>query len=552
MEDIMKIDAINISDKKIELSSLNVIVGANGVGKTTLLNDLYNKFAYNNSVQKWHNILPDEYVNIRNKDWSDWFKSLEKISGQTHSNGREQLGSFADPRTIGKQNKPRMLNEEFLQEVGRVIEAQDAPIFQSYMHVNECFRQQRSSLLRVDDRLFLSTSNLGQFSGDSMSSIQPAPFLASHSDILKSINQKMLLMFGKRLFAESCRNFEFELYTCEKNNPGPKHFEYSPQNVEKISKAIEEWKKDYSAVKLSEEGHGIRAAAQILFELENDANKILFIDEPELHLYPSAKYILGKIIGDYSKKHKKQIFVSTHDSDLLKGLIESSANPTIIRISEKHEAKSIKGTEIQPGTPTSVLSSIFLDAIIVVEGIQDQYVYSNVISHKGFMGNNSYQVISSNGKENISNDFYLYEKLGIKFAAIIDFDSLYDKGNKEAAIKRCLKNLNYVESPEKESLLQMVDEIDASFVNLANKKQGLNCTALSKEQKERISVLLNKLSAIGMFVCPIGELEDWVFMKKGKETTPEIIFSKYKARCNSTYRDLTAFMFGVCSYLHNK
>ena len=30
-------------------------------------------------------------------------------------------------------------------------------------------------------------------------------------------------------------------------------------------------------------------------------------------------------------------------------------------------AKSIKGTEIRPGTPTSVLSSIFLDAVIVVE-----------------------------------------------------------------------------------------------------------------------------------------------------------------------------------------
>lgn len=548
----MKIEAINISDKKVELSSLNVIVGANGVGKTTLLNDLYNKFAFNNSTQKWHNILPDEYVNVSNKDWSGWFKSLEKISGQTHSNGREQLGSFADPRTIGKQNKPQMLYEEFLQDVGRIIETQDIPVFQPYMHVNECFRQQRSSLLRVDDRLFLSASNPGQFSGDSMISIQPAPFLASHPDILKSINQKMLLMFGKRLFAESCRNFEFELYTCEKSNPGPRHFEYSPRNVVKISKAIEEWRKNYGAVKLSEEGHGIRAAAQILFELENDANKILFIDEPELHLYPSAKYILGKIIGDYSKKHKKQIFISTHDSDLLKGLIESSANPTIIRITEKHEAKSIKGTEIRPGTPTSVLSSIFLDAVVVVEGVQDQYVYNNIISHKGFMGNRSYQIISSNGKENISNDFYLYERLGVKFAAIIDFDSLYGKGNKEPAIKKCLEKLNYIENSEKETLFQKITAIGALFVNLADKKRGLNCATLNREQKEGISILLERLYSIGMFVCPIGELEDWVFMKKGSDATPEIIFSKYKARCNSKYKDLTDFIFKVCNYLRNE
>lgn len=545
----MRIEAINISNKKVDLSTLNVIVGANGVGKTTLLSELYNSFASNSMPKKWKNILPDEYVKIDNKDWRSWFKSLKKISGQTHSNGREQLGSFADPRSIGKQNKPMMLNEEFLPEVEKAIGTQDSPIFQPYMHVNECFRQQRSSLLRVDDRLFLSTSNVGQFSGDSMSSIQPAPFLASHSEILRSINQKMSLMFGKRIFAESYKNFEFELFTCEKSNPGPKHFEYSPKNLEKISKAINEWTKNYGAVKLSEEGHGIRAAAQILFELENDANKILFIDEPELHLYPSAKYMLGKIIGDYSKKHKRQIFVSTHDSDFLKGLVESNANPTIIRITENHEAKSIKGAEIHSGTSTLVLSSIFLDAVVIVEGIQDQYVYSNIISHKGLMGGKSYQVVSSNGKENISNDFYLYEKLGVKFAAIIDFDSLYGSGNKTAAIKKCLDNLSDVDDTGKELLLQEIAMIDSFSVNLANKRQGLNCTALNKKQKEDIMKLLKSLSTIGLFVCPTGELEDWVYMKKGRDATPEIIFSKYKARCNTTYKNLTSFMLNICGYL---
>jgi predicted ATPase len=547
----MKIEAINISGKEVEVGSLNVIVGANGVGKTTLLNELYDRFTLRNHTQrwKWENLLQSNHIKISKTDWMEWIQSLEIVSGQTHSYGKEQYGALADLRTIGKQNKPQMLNEEYLPEVKRIIETQDVPAFQSYMYVDECFRQQRSSLLRVDDRLFLSTSNVGQFSGDSMSSIQPAPFLASHPEILKSINQKMSLLFGKKLFAESCKNFEFELYTCEKNNPGPKHFEYAPQNLKKISKAIEEWKDDFGAVKLSEEGHGIRAAAQILFELENDANRILFIDEPELHLYPSAKYMLGKMIGDYSKRRKKQIFVSTHDSDLLKGLIESNANPTIIRITEGHLAKNIKGRDIRQGTPASVLASIFLNAVIVVEGIQDQYVYSNIISFKRFMEDKSYQVIASNGKENICNDFYLYEKLGIRFAIIADYDSLHDKGKKIGAIKKCLMNLDHIGIDYRDNLLKDVDAVNTFSANLNNKKRGLFCDGLSNVQKNDISTLLCNLGDVGLFVCPVGELENWVDMGKSKNTTPEVIFSKYKSRCNSTYKGLTDFMLRVCSYL---
>ena len=547
----MRIETINISGKEVEVGSLNVIVGANGVGKTTLLNELYDRFTLNNHTQKWKwkNLLQDSYIKINKADWLEWIQSLAIVSGQTHSYGKGQYGSLADLRTIGRQNKPHMLNEEYLPEVKMIVETQEVPIFQSYMYVNECFRQQRSSLLRVDDRLSLSTSNVGQFSGDSMSSIQPAPFLASHPEILRSINQKMSLLFGKKIFAESCKNFEFELYTCEKNNPGPKHFEYAPQNIKKISKAIEEWIDDFGAVKLSEEGHGIRAAAQILFELENDANRILFIDEPELHLYPSAKYILGKMIGDYSKRRKKQIFVSTHDSDLLKGLIESNANPTIIRITEEHLARNIKGRDIRQGTQSSVLASIFLNAVIVVEGIQDQYVYNNIITFKKLMGDKSYQVVASNGKENICNDFYLYEKLGIKFAIIADYDSLHDKGKKVGAIKKCLISLGCIESDHKNVLLKEVATVNSFSANLNNKKRGLFCNDLSSGQKSIISTLLCDLSDVGLFVCPVGELENWVNMEKSKNATPEIIFAKYKSRCNSTYKELTDFMIKVCSYL---
>ena len=55
----MRIEAINISNKKVDLSTLNVIVGANGVGKTTLLSELYNSFASNSMPKKWKNITPE-------------------------------------------------------------------------------------------------------------------------------------------------------------------------------------------------------------------------------------------------------------------------------------------------------------------------------------------------------------------------------------------------------------------------------------------------------------------------------------------------------------
>ncbi len=91
---------------------------------------------------------------------------------------------------------------------------------------------------------------------------------------------------------------------------------------------------------------------------------------------------------------------------------------------------------------------------------------------------------------------------------------MHSKGKKTSAIRKCLASLNYIDSDYRDNLLQNVVTVDTFSDDLNNKKRGLFCDDLTNEQKNIISTLLCNLGNIGLFVCPVGELENWVNMGK--------------------------------------
>ena len=556
----MKIKDLNISNTNVKLGNLNIIVGPNGAGKTTLLSDLRVEFVTGAPQSgKWLNLLTDGSIEISSADWKAWSDALAPISGTNEGYNGISYRLCADIRSIGRQQKPSMLREDFANELKEFI-SQDQlppPVIQGQYPPRDFvtpMKDQWSTLLSVDTRLSLSQNTVSQYNADTMNSIQPASFLAVNDKILNSINDKLTKMFKKKIFIESRNINSLEIYTTSSYVKAPKYPDAKPQNYKKITEIVDKWINDNNVILLSQEGHGVRAAAQILYELESESNKIVFIDEPELHLYPAAKYLLGGFIGMYAKRGQKQIIVSTHDSDLLRGLIDSNSNATIIRISKDRSVHHIKSSEIQKTTTNEFLQSAFSDVIIITEGVQDQFVYNKAFRLKKRLEDYSYQILAANGKENVSNELYLFEKLNIKYAVIVDFDALYDehkrrRSNKVNSIQEIITG-RIPQNDIAQNIINKVKAINNTTYGKPSRKRGLNADDISDNDKENIQELLTSLESYGIFVVPIGELEDWVNTTK-EESTPEDIVKKYRSRSESSYKLLTEFTKRIENYIQD-
>ena len=533
----MRIDYLNINGNQLGLSNLNIIIGPNGIGKTTLLANLYESLLQKPAAipQKWPSLLMDGSVLLSQQEISQWLHSLEPVQGQIYGNNKHY---YADPKSLigNKADTSYYIMEDELQPFLEhfPINGPSHPLDQfNNNKIRKCYFYQHTAYLTVDERFYLSQNSSGPLALNNNNILNIAPYLAKNKDTLKSINKQLSRIFGRALFPETRSAWNFDLYTAPVNTKKPKRYMNQPENYAKISKSIEDWINTSGATIITQEGHGIRAATQILFE-------------------PSAKHKLGQLIASFAKKKNKQIILTTHDSDLLRGIIEGYKKATVIRIDAGRNVNYVQSEKIRQTTALETLQSAFSDYAIITEGIQDAYVYEGAITHNNFFGKTALQFVPANGKENVSNDFYFYQALGIKFAAIYDYDVLFNtkKRNgrkKEHTLKKAIQQLK-IDPTEKNHIFQKIDDITDFSKNHTDKKHGLRCKELSEEEKARIKDLLQTLTHYGIFVCPFGELEDWVKTTKQK-STPERILQKYKSRCKSTYKDLTIFLENIKNYL---
>jgi AAA domain, putative AbiEii toxin, Type IV TA system len=115
---------------------------------------------------------------------------------------------------------------------------------------------------------------------------------------------------------------------------------------------------------LQSQGDGMKSFVGILLNLIAAEYFFVLIDEPEAFLHPPQAQLLGQMLAS-EKAPGMQIFLATHSSDVLRGLLDSSASDlTIVRLTHEGDIN-----------PTSVL-----DANGVRELWQDPLLrYSNIL-----------------------------------------------------------------------------------------------------------------------------------------------------------------------------
>lgn len=140
---------------------------------------------------------------------------------------------------------------------------------------------------------------------------------------------------------------------------------------------------------LYNQGDGIRNAVAILSSLIVSEHSLFLIDEPETFLHPPQARILGKNIVELSVG--KQLFISTHNIDFIRGALEEDASRIKIikidRLGSKNVFNLIDNSSISKISSdknlkyTNILNGLFYNQVILCENESDCKFYSAILEY---------------------------------------------------------------------------------------------------------------------------------------------------------------------------
>lgn len=428
-------------------SGLNVIVGPNNSGKTTIIEAIkYYNCEYNNISfsEGKRNSRNDNKIDILYFDDNDLKTELHTVE-----NGGSEVFTIGD---INTNNVPYILPSR------RYVE---------YNMYNSNYVSNRNSY--------------------SMNQIQNSKNRVSH-----------LSQFEQRIFKWQKDKTKFDEYlkqiitepfdwTIEQNDDGAFYIKiiFSDKSISHTREGI---------------GDGYWSIFTIIDSLyDSMENDIIVIDEPELSLHPTFQKRVVKFLEHFSKN--RQIIITTHspyfisldaiinggalirtykneignikvgklnddDRKFIKGLITNLNNPHILGL----EAKELFFIE---------------DNIIITEGQEDVVIFPKICQKLNFTLNASLFGWGAGGAENISKVLNMLSNLGYKKVTAI-FD-----GDKEIEYKKCFKNF-----PAYNILILFKDDIRDKKERKIDKKIGITDENgnIKEENIDSFIDLLNKIN----------------------------------------------------------
>jgi AAA domain, putative AbiEii toxin, Type IV TA system len=306
----------------------------------------------------------------------------------------------------------------------------------------------------------------------------------------------------------------------------------------------------------SEQGDGIRSFIGLMLAINASGFPVLLVDEPEAFLHPPQARLLGrKLVADAAAD--TQVFVATHDRDILQGVLEApSREVTVIRLvrqGNENLAAVLSPDRMREiwADPllrySNVLEGLFHKGVVVSEADSDSRFYSAVLDasrESAQLAPHDLLFTQAGGKQRIPTVVRALTSLSIPVAVTSDFDLLReDQPLREivelmngswADIETDLRMLRSgVDSlgaaPPVEAvradLNEILDEADGPRLAREESLRIRAATRLSDgwQQAKRGGLavlpqgdtatagtrLLNTLKRWSIFIAPVGELERW-------------------------------------------
>ncbi len=549
----MRLGKIKFNDTEHPLSNIVVVIGPNNAGKTKLLTDLH--FELTNSYERTQS---NDYARVTSGATS-WTNLTDKgyfefdVSGlnhwlDNHESWREAQNSPHHGQKLFR-SKLHILQQQNNDEATALVQSEIESIRNNPGQLYEwlvIFKKSHVAHETIDNRF--NTANILD-NIDAASDDNPN-LIYARSSTVKAINKHMVKLFSKVLVLLKLSKTVYSLLLIDAGQTILPKWAKS-NNFEADAKTVNAhniFREEHLNGVVSQQSHGTRAAISILMTLADKTRSIVFLDEPESHIYPAARKYIARLIASESKH--RQFFIVTHDVDFLEGIANSQKDFTVIKLTKKREAKVIDfdsnerrriSSELKN---SSALRAGFYDVAIFVEGIQDKYMYDYVISRKKLISDEvEYGIIDCGGNDKIADSVKFALDIGTKVAIITDFDTLLlskDGPSRPARIERILKTLG-------NTVPANLQKVQAIMKSRGNAIKGLGADNLTYPEKSTISELLIELRGMGIFVVLYGELYDWFSIKQKDGIAVEDLRGKFYKNSNK-YRELTDFLAAVSTY----
>jgi Overcoming lysogenization defect protein-like, TOPRIM domain/AAA domain, putative AbiEii toxin, Type IV TA system len=304
------------------------------------------------------------------------------------------------------------------------------------------------------------------------------------------------------------------------------------------------------------EGDGLKSYVATCVSLLLGRRPVCLIDEPEMCLHPPQAYNLGRFIGRTASSPETATFVATHSSHILRGVIQTRSSVQIVRLVRRGRAFSahLVPADILAGAlskPTvraeSVLDGIFAQCVVVVEADGDRLVYQTVWETLSTELRLDVHFATVGGTGGIADTSKLYRTLNIPIAVVADLDMITEPtrlrrvlevmtsddvaqrlGSQASSIIQEIKRLPPTIGPDDlrrslQTLTEMrmdwngeedvqirreLGRMSQQLDRMRRLKRG-GIEAFPEHIANQLSGLLTSLKTAGVFLVPVGELEEW-------------------------------------------
>lgn len=491
---------------------INIIIGPNNSGKSLFLRELFKNITSNKTNER--KIISDIDITYP-ATYQELINSYDlesKIFIDVNNNKR--IRTYTDKAdsdyftypVLPDQRMFDRLKSHFMKDIGL--------LFVSY--------------LKTENRLITIKKCEYESNGANFLTDIHNQCIYNSSEIIKELRSKLKL--------ENTFNKDIEL--DHDTEPGKLFFRVGDD----LSYYYEGKRNDYESSKmlskeniLDNEGDGLKSFVSTFLTLNSLEKNIILIDEPEAFLHPPLARQMGEIIGENSLDNK-QIFVATHSSEILKGILSKSSDVNIIKIDREKDVNFINCIDTKfvneiiknPRFRVSkVLDGLFCKKVALTEAEADEIFYQEYLEQiKPFSGT---YFTHANNKQSIIKIKELYNKLNVNSVMIFDFDII----RKNDEFSSALFQLE-IDEKERQGYLNLATEVRTYIENLIPSnlekgekdkikgefyyKKGIRC--LSDELKLKCIEMFKELAKNGMLILENGELEttlEEVGIKKTKK-----------------------------------
>ncbi len=376
----------------------------------------------------------------------------------------------------------------------------------------------------------------------------PLQIIYQDTDLERKLSDICSRAFGKPLFLD--RFAGNKLYLGLGEPPPP------PENVMRPPKEYLDIISSFPTV--DQQGDGMKSFVGLMLHLTTRPYQIILVDEPEAFLHPPQARLMGRLLVE-EKPAEAQVFVATHDSDVLTGVLDvPEANVTVVRLNwdgEVNHASQLDPEKVRDlwQNPllrySNILDGLFHEAVVLCEGDADCRFYASVLdvieAGKEEAKRPDLLFTHCGGKHRMPTVIDALAAVSVPVRVITDFDVLRDEhllksivkslgGNwsslkidrkvvkstldqdtrapsKERVLEKLEKVLNDVETPTlqktDETKIRMLIKTDSGWDRA--KKSGKSAVPAG-QPTARLESLLAALRQLGLFVVEVGELERFV------------------------------------------